>query len=134
MGNCLRKNQISSSQDHENEEITKRVEKMKKTRREDNLKKKVRFKVQDGNKGSDYDGNSSTNGILRIKLVVSKEELKRVLSNKNIENGVKNTTLEELLKDMKLKEKNVSKIEEVDVGLNSWRPDLDSIPEDYSMK
>jgi hypothetical protein len=133
MGNCLRKNQISSSQDHENEEITKRVEKMKRTRREDSLKKKVRFKVQYGNK-SDYDGNSSTNGILRIRLVVSKEELKRVLSNKNIENGVKNTTLEDLLKDMKLKEKNVSKIEEVDVGLNSWRPDLDSIPEDYSMK
>ncbi|KAK2424383.1 hypothetical protein QL285_034750 [Trifolium repens] len=133
MGNCLRKNQISSSQDHENEEITKRVEKMKRTRREDSLKKKVRFKVQYGNK-SDYDGNSSTNGILRIRLVVSKEELKRVLSNKNIENGVKNTTLEDLLKDMKLKEKNVSKIEEVDVGLNCWRPDLDSIPEDYSMK
>ncbi|XP_045806014.1 uncharacterized protein LOC123899003 [Trifolium pratense] len=133
MGNCLKKNQISSSQDHENEEITKRVEKMKKTRREDNLKKKVRFKVQDDNK-SDYDGNSSTSGILRIRLVVSKEELKRVLSNKSIENGVKNTTLEELLKDMKLKDKNVSKIEEVDGGLNSWRPDLDSIPEDYSMK
>ncbi|AES67240.1 hypothetical protein MtrunA17_Chr2g0322651 [Medicago truncatula] len=134
MGNCIRKNQISSAQ-YENEEI-KKVEKMKapkSSRREDSLKKKVRFKIQDGNKGND--GNSSTSGIMRIKLVVSKEELKRVLSNKNIENGVKNTSLEELLKDMKLKEKSVSRVEEIDDGgLDSWKPALDSIPEDHSMK
>jgi len=128
MGNCIRKNQISSAQ-YENEEI-KKVEKMKapnSSRREDSMKKKVRFKIQDGN--------SSTSGFMRIKLVVSKEELKRVLNNKNIENGVKNTSLEELLKDMKLKEKSVSRVEEIDDGvLDSWRPALDSIPEDHSMK
>ncbi|CAL5200543.1 unnamed protein product [Lathyrus oleraceus] len=122
MGNCLIKNQISSKQD-ENEDI-KRVMKMKTPKREeDGMKRKVRFKIQDGN-----------SSIMRIKVVVSKEELKRVLRNKNIENGVKNSSLEELLNDMKLKEKSVAKIEEVDGGLNCWRPDLDSIPEDYSMK
>lgn len=115
MGNCIRKNQISSKQD-ENEDI-KRVMKMKTPRKEDSTKKKV-----------------SDSSIMRIKLVVSKEELKRVLSNKNIVNGVKNTSLEELLNDIKLKEKSVAKVEEVDGGLNCWRPDLDSIPEDYSMK
>lgn len=130
-------NQISSSKD-ENEKVSKRVEKMKtlsstkleKAKRENNMKKKVRFKIQDG-KGSD--GNS-TSGFMRIRLVVSKEELKRVLSNKNVENAAKNTSLMELLNDMKLREKSVSKIEEIDGGLNSWRPGLDSIPEDYSMK
>ncbi|KAL5082025.1 hypothetical protein RYX36_010446 [Vicia faba] len=123
MGNCIRKNQISSKQD-EKEDI-KRVMKMKTPRREeDSLKKKVRFKIQDGNSSS----------IVRVKLVVSREELKRVLRNKNIENGVKNTSLEELLNDMKLKEKSVAKVEADDGGLNCWRPDLDSIPEDYSMK
>ncbi|CAK8535523.1 unnamed protein product [Lathyrus sativus] len=122
MGNCLKKNQVSSKQD-ENEDIKRAMNMKTPKREEDSLKKKVRFKIQDGD--------SST---MRIKLVVGKEELKRVLRNKNIENGVKNSSLEELLNDMKLKEKSVAKFEEVDGGLSCWRPDLDSIPEDYSMK
>lgn len=142
MGNCLRKNQVSSAQD-EGEEV-ERVEKINvkapsslpnkvvKARREDSMKKKVRFKVQDGR-----GGNSSTSGAMRIRLVVTKEELKRVLSNNKNENGAdQHISLEQLLSDMRLREKSVSKIEESDHGsLNScWRPALESIPEDRSMK
>lgn len=142
MGNCLRKNQVSSAQD-EGEEV-ERVEKINvkapsslpnkvvKARREDSMKKKVRFKVQDGR-----GGNSSTSGAMRIRLVVTKEELKRVLSNNKNENGAdQHISLEQLLSDMRLREKSVSKIEGSDHGsLNScWRPALESIAEDRSMK
>ncbi|XP_057457593.1 uncharacterized protein LOC130748390 [Lotus japonicus] len=134
MGNCVRKNQISAAQD-ENEEGTKVEQimkasssspKLEKARRKES--KKVRFNVQDQDhrrcKGS---------GNMRIKLVVTKEELKRMLRNEN-GNDAPQTSLAQLLSDMKLREKSVSKIEENDGGLNSWRPALESIPEDQSFK
>ncbi|KAK7272292.1 hypothetical protein RJT34_28795 [Clitoria ternatea] len=87
-------------------------------------KKKVSFKVQNGNKGNHC---NSTNGPLRIRLVVTKEELKRMLRNKNEDDAPPQTSLEELLSDMKLRERKV-------FDVNSWRPALESIPENRSMK
>ncbi|XP_061336612.1 uncharacterized protein LOC133283727 [Gastrolobium bilobum] len=140
MWKCLRNNQISAQdQDHDNE--GKKVEKIKTSsssskletaRREDSMKKKVRFKIQD-DRGGEGSASNSTSDPVRIRLVVTKEELKRMLSYKNV-NDAQLTSLGQLLSDMKLREKTLSQIEENDGSINSWRPALESIPEDCSMK
>ena len=69
--------------------------------------KKVRFKKEDG-EGSHH--GDSTSGPVRIRLVVTKEELKRVLRDRN-ENDPQHTSLEELLNDMVLRDKRVFEVE-----------------------
>ncbi|XP_027344202.1 uncharacterized protein LOC113856546 [Abrus precatorius] len=133
---CMRNNQIST-QDENGE--SKKVEHIKTSswsktaKREDNMKKKVRFKVQDNKGGKGRLGINSTNVPVRIRLMVTKEELKMMLSNKN-ENDAQHTSLEQLLRDMMLREKSVLEIEENGGSINSWRPALESVPEDRSMK
>lgn len=122
---CLRNNQVSAQDEKEE---GKKVEKIKTL--SCGMKKKVRFKIQDC-EGSTH--GDSRSGRVRIRLVVSKEELKRMLRNKN-ENDAQHTSLEQLLSDMILREKRVSEIGKFGGSINSWRPDLESIPEDHSMK
>ncbi|KAJ1418158.1 hypothetical protein SESBI_16117 [Sesbania bispinosa] len=131
MGNCLKNQILAQDEDEEGkrEEQIKgtSLSKLEKARREDIMKKNVRFKVEDHS--------NSSSGAMRIRLVVTKGELKRVLRNKNIgNNDAQHTSLAQLLSEMRLREKRVSKIEENDESLNSWRPALESIPEDHSMK
>ncbi|KAJ1389237.1 hypothetical protein SESBI_38449 [Sesbania bispinosa] len=132
MGNCLRKNQILAQDEDEEGKRDEKIKgtslsKLEKARREGIMKKKVRFKVEDHS--------SSSSGGMRIRLVVTKGELKRVLRNKNIgNNDAQHTSLAQLLSEMRLREKRVSTIEENYESLNSWRPALESIPEDHSMK
>ncbi|XP_020238214.1 uncharacterized protein LOC109817390 [Cajanus cajan] len=129
---CMRNNQVSAQD--ENEEGKKKVEEMKvfssfklePAKRKDCLKKKVRFELQDNEGGSD--GNSRS-GPVRIRLVVTKQELKRMLRNKN-ENDLQYTSLEHLLSDMVLREKRVCEIGKYGGSINSWRPALESIPEE----
>nr|ACU16518.1 unknown [Glycine max] len=127
MWNCCLRNKQVSSQD-KNEEGGKKVEETKTISR--GMKKKVRFKKEDGEGGHHGD---STSGPVRIRLVVTKEELKRVLRDRN-ENDPQHTSLEELLSDMVLRDKRVFEVEKNAGGINSWRPALESIPEDRSMK
>ena len=75
----------------------------------------------------------STSGAMRISLVVTKEELKRMLRDRN-ENDSQQTSLEQLLSNMVLRDKRVFEVEKNARGINSWRPALESIPEDCSMK
>ncbi|OIW05943.1 hypothetical protein TanjilG_07219 [Lupinus angustifolius] len=145
MGNCLRNNKISA-QDHENygthvescdvakvqkvnassssklKESVQKEQGMKK-------KKKVRFNIQNDDGEENGDGGSEKNsrsGVVRIKVVMTQKEFKRVLSCQNDEH---NTSLEQLLSAFKFRG-GVSKICEYNnVGTSSWRPALESIPE-----
>jgi len=138
MGNCLANNKILAQDDHENySDEQAKVEKMKTSsstkfeaspRKEKCMKKhkKVRFEIQNDeevDRGSD--GNSRS---VRIRVVMTQEELKKMLSSKD-END--NTTLEQLLGIMKLRG---GKICKRDLGVCSWRPALESIPEDRLIK
>ncbi|KAF1885074.1 hypothetical protein Lal_00028963 [Lupinus albus] len=119
MGNCLRNNKISA-QDLENYETQvescdeAKVEKVKASslsnlkesvQKEQSTKKKVRFNVQndddDDDEGEDRGSDdNSRNGVVRIKVVMTRKELKRVLSCKNEEH---NTSLDQLLSALKFR-------------------------------
>ena len=141
MGNCLRNNKISS-QNHENYDdalvIDAKVDKVKALslskmeetpRMEQSIKKKVRFKTQ--NYDSAYEGERGSDGnsrSVRIRVVMTQEELKRMLRFKD-----EHTSLEQLLHAVKLRGGKISEVGKFDddQGLNSsWKPSLDSIPED----
>ncbi|CAL0333922.1 unnamed protein product [Lupinus luteus] len=109
MGNCLRNDKISAQV--ESCDVAK-VEKVKASsmsklkesvQKEQGMKKKVRFNIQNddeeegGDRGSD---DNSRSGVVRIKVVMTQKELKRVLSCKNEEH---NTSLEQLLSALKFK-------------------------------
>jgi hypothetical protein len=139
MGNCLTNNKILAQDDHENYNDQAKVEKMKtsspsvkfeaRPRNEKCMKnkKKVRFDIQNdkGDKGGD--GNSRS-GTMRIRVVMTQEELKKMLSCKD---EYENNTLEQLLGVMKLRG---GKICKHDLNVYSWKPALESIPEDHLIK
>lgn len=89
-------------------------------------KNRVRLRLQEGN--------SETNsGVVRIKLVVTQEELKQILSYKS-RSGSNFSSAEQLLSEMKImRGRSVSEVDKSDHGTivhGSWRPTLESIPED----
>ncbi|XP_045828523.1 uncharacterized protein LOC123920301 [Trifolium pratense] len=140
MGNCLTNNKILAQDDHENyNDQARKVENMKtfssskfeaRSRNEKCMKnkKKVRFDIQndkEGDKGGDGNSRSKT---MRIRVVMTQEELKKMLSCKD---EYENNTLEQLLGLMKLRGGKISKH---DLGEYSWKPALESIPEDRLIK
>jgi hypothetical protein len=134
MGNCLTNNKILAQDDHENYNDQAKVEKMKtsslsvkfeaRPRNEKCMKnkKKVRFDIK-----NESDGNSRS-GTMRIRVVMTQEELKKMLSCKD---EYENNTLEQLLGVMKLRG---GKICKHDLNVYSWKPALESIPEDHLIK
>ncbi|TKY66968.1 hypothetical protein E2542_SST09859 [Spatholobus suberectus] len=136
MGNCLRNNKISS-QDHENYEApvieanveqvkTLSLSKLEALRMEQSMKKKVRFKIQNDT----YEGERRSHGhsrSVRIRVVMTQEELKRMLRFKD---EAQHTSLEQLLDAVKLRGGRISEVGVYGEGMNSWKPSLDSIPED----
>ncbi|KAK7282141.1 hypothetical protein RIF29_10714 [Crotalaria pallida] len=157
MGNCLRNNKITSAQDHENYDsqvapssADVKVEKIIKAsssslpklealpkQKEQGMKKKVRFDIQneydegdDRSRGSCTCHADSRSGVVRIKVVMTQKELKRMLlSCKKDEQHT--TSLEQLLSAVMLRGGRISEVCEFNGGMNnSWRPALESIPED----
>lgn len=141
MGNCLRNNKVLA-QDHEIEnygceEKFEEVKTFPPSKLEDpSLKqcmkkknKKVRFKIE-----NDGDGDSRS-GAVRIRVVMTQEELKRMLSYKD-DSADPHTSLEQLLCAIELRggKFSVSDVSEFDGGTNSWRPALESIPEERLLK
>ncbi|KAI9094195.1 hypothetical protein K1719_026777 [Acacia pycnantha] len=156
MGNCLiRNNQISAQDDDDDNYVVvdeqraesevdqekkktltsgssfESEEGMKKKKR---IKKKVRFELQedDDDKEEGREKIRRKSGSVRIKLVVTQKELKRILSH---DNGTQQqTTLEQLLSSVKLRgSKRICEVIGGDNGgaINAWRPTLESIPEDH---
>ncbi|XP_058729632.1 uncharacterized protein LOC131601758 [Vicia villosa] len=136
MGNCFTNNKISTQEDHESYNNQTKVEKMKTSSslkfepkpRKEKKNKKVRFEIQnDEEVDRRSDGNNSRN-VRRIRVVMTQEELKKMLSCKD---EYENTTLEQLLGVMRLRG---GKICKHDLGVDSWKPALESIPEDRLIK
>ncbi|RDY07201.1 hypothetical protein CR513_08712, partial [Mucuna pruriens] len=134
MGNCLRNSKISA-QDHEAPVIEAKVEQIKTLGVEQSIKKKnkkVRFSIQnidtcEGERGSSHHGNSRS-GSVRIRVVMTQEELKRMLMCKG---QAQHTSLEQLLDAVKLRGGRISEDGECHEGnMNSWTPSLVTIPED----
>ncbi|KAG8498779.1 hypothetical protein CXB51_005211 [Gossypium anomalum] len=93
-----------------------------------NKKKVVRFNLNEKNSGDDRSGKQgeSKNGVVRIRLVVTQEELKQILSSKK---DLRQSSMEQLIKAVKLRGVRVSEDGRTSDG--AWRPALESIPEEH---
>ncbi|XP_057508961.1 uncharacterized protein LOC130791717 [Actinidia eriantha] len=90
-------------------------------------KKTVRFRFNEED-GADKERNGySKNGAVRIRVVVTRRELIQILRSET-----KYSSVEQLLKAMKLKSRKISPVRTSDERTNrGWRPALESIPEDH---
>lgn len=139
MGNCLRNNKVSSQDHQENYDtqvIGAKVEKVKafplsklEAPRVEQSTKKVRFKMQNDNCEGEKGGHGNSRRV-RIRVVMTQEELKRMLKCKD---EAQHTSLEQLLNAVKLRGGRISEVGECEERMNSWKPSLDSIPEDRLM-
>lgn len=139
MGNCLISNNKVSAQDHDKHESDKEAEAIQHTITPimSSKKKTVRFKLQEDEddssrviKNGTHDDESNS-GVVRIRLVVTQQELKQLLNYKN--DSVSNrSSVEQLLSA--LKSRSGRRISADQIGTSttdeSWRPVLESIPED----
>ncbi|KAK9285415.1 hypothetical protein L1049_024608 [Liquidambar formosana] len=144
MGNCLMGSKIQALQEEKNEPpkeevVTKEIKslapsKLEPARRGDGGKKKtVTFKLSEensvdgGSGGGGGGGGDSKGGVVRIRVVVTQRELQQLL---NYKEGSKYSSVEQLLGAMKLRSKRISQVRTSEEGI-SWRPALESIPEDH---
>ncbi|THG18497.1 ABC transporter F family member 4 [Camellia sinensis] len=136
MGNCVTSNKILG-QDEKDEQPREERAIERSVRHVDGGKKKsVRFKLheEEEEEEEEEDGNGeerqgcSKGGAVRIRVVVTQRELIRILNTKS-----KYSSVEQMLGEMKLKSRKISQIRSSDdEGTNgSWRPALESIPEDH---
>ncbi|KAG2717008.1 hypothetical protein I3843_03G155300 [Carya illinoinensis] len=141
MGSCLSSTGTRTAAQDEKEELPKGEEEVvEQTESESkpvkllqadgakSKKKMVRFKLQedDDNVGrGSTDHGDSRSGVVRIRVVVTLKELKRIL---NSEENFEYSSVEELVSAMKLK-RTTCKAKTSDV--DSWKPALESIPEDH---
>ncbi|KAK8529117.1 hypothetical protein V6N13_102048 [Hibiscus sabdariffa] len=157
MGNCFTSNKIASQNVHDNPneahefikemgnvtvsnkegaaEESDGVNKKKKKKRK---RKVVRFKLNEENGVDDGSGKhgESRNGVVRIRLVVTQEELKQIILSSG--KDLKQPSMEQLVKVMKLRGVRVSEggrtsnDDDDDGGFHGgWRPALESIPEEH---
>ncbi|XP_041003191.1 uncharacterized protein LOC121248713 [Juglans microcarpa x Juglans regia] len=142
MGSCLSSEIRTAKQDKKEElpkgeeEVVEQTESCPRPESEpvkllqaDGAKKKmVRFKLQedDDNVGrGSTDHGDSRSGVVRIRVVVTLKELKQILNSENFQYS----SVEELVSAMKLKRSRTCKAKTSDG--DSWRPALESIPEDH---
>lgn len=159
MGNCLRSNRVIAQE--EKHELPKEVEAMKNTRStlppsksdpkkdiDGRKRKTVRFKLSEeaiskeeeesqktvrlqvledaNNKGDQADRKGT---VVRIKVVLTQRELKQILSN---DKNSKFSSVEQFLSAMKMRSRSFSHDRVSDENVDpSWKPALESIPEDH---
>ncbi|KAG5252063.1 hypothetical protein OIU76_008278 [Salix suchowensis] len=68
---------------------------------------------------------SKGGGAVRIRVVVTREELKQIL---NFRKNMKNSSVEEIIGALRLRERRADRGE---IMSSSWKPVLDSIPEEH---
>ena len=153
MGNCLR----SSSNKVLAEDIDEQESKMELAQtlapkefehgRDAKKKNRVSFKLQEEEEdrhrhrdrdrdrdlcGTRRNSGNSRSGVVRIRMVVTQEELKQILDYKKSDS--KFSSVEQLLREMRLRGRSVFQVEKNygNCGINgSWSPALESIPEDH---
>ncbi|XVF85663.1 hypothetical protein PTKIN_Ptkin17bG0134400 [Pterospermum kingtungense] len=137
MGNCLTSNnkiQAENDQDEAIKETGKVITGLEgaaevadgvMTKKKKKQKKKiVRFKLDEENYVDGGKQGETKNGVVRIRVVVSQEELRQILSSRK---DLKQSSMEELVRVMKLRGTRVSE----DGFHGAWRPALESIPEEH---
>ncbi|KAK8655762.1 hypothetical protein V6N13_108329 [Hibiscus sabdariffa] len=152
MGNCFTSNKIAYSEnDHDdsqscsNEAIKETgnvaVSDMERAAEEsdgvNSKKKKVaRFKLSGETGGDDGSGKQgeSKNGVVRIRLVVTLEELKQIIMSAG--EDLKQPSMEQMMRVLKLRGVRVSEDGTTGDGGEfrgdgGWRPELESIPEEH---
>ncbi|KAL4360928.1 hypothetical protein GQ457_04G010470 [Hibiscus cannabinus] len=149
MGNCFTSNKIASQNDQDNPQSCSNEahEFIKETgnitvsnkegaaRESDGVKKKkkkvVRFKLNEENGDDDGSGKhgESRNGVVRIRLVVTQEELKQIILSSG--KDLKQPSMEELVRVMRLRGVRVSEGGRTSDDDGGWRPALESIPEEH---
>ncbi|XP_038999432.1 uncharacterized protein LOC120124958 [Hibiscus syriacus] len=88
-------------------------------------KKMVRFKLNDDGSGEQGE---SKNGVVRIRLVVTQEELKQIILSSG--KDLMQPSMEQLTRVLKLRGVRVSG-DDGDEFHGGWRPALESIPEEH---
>ncbi|KAF5741437.1 hypothetical protein HS088_TW10G00434 [Tripterygium wilfordii] len=134
MGSCFTSKKIIQEETFEPQMLAVSRSQDKKNVEAPKIKKKVvRFKLQEQQISTPVDEEchgESKDGAVRIRLVLTKEELKQILSCKK---DFKHPSLEQIVNVMKLRRR-INLLEartSTDGGLNgNWRPSLESIPED----
>ncbi|XP_039028972.1 uncharacterized protein LOC120163004 [Hibiscus syriacus] len=145
MGNCFTSNKIVSEQDDPQSRINEANEAIKETGNSTisnmegaaegsdgvnmKMKKVVRFKLNDDGSGEETE---SKNGAVRIRLVVTQEELKQIILSSG--KDLKQPSMEQLTRVLKLRGARVSGDGRRSDGgefLGGWRPALESIPEEH---
>ncbi|GAV91120.1 DUF4228 domain-containing protein [Cephalotus follicularis] len=139
MGNCLTSNCKIVAQEEINHEPSSELDESNQTiqlapyptkRTCGNEKKMVRFKLEDERNVDRERHGKSKDEVVRIRVVVTKKELKHILSYKK---DFKCSSVEELVTAIKLSGRLISHVNETreeDVN-DAWRPALESIPEDH---
>ncbi|KAL1126439.1 hypothetical protein V6Z11_A13G111300 [Gossypium hirsutum] len=127
MGNCFTSTKVVAQDDQDETEDIKDTRNVipaagvLETKKE-KKKKVVSSKVNEEN---NVDSGKPKDGVVRIRFVVTRKELKQILSSGKDLN--KYSSKEELVRAMKLRENEVC-----DDGFNgAWRPALETIPEEY---
>ncbi|XP_014493707.1 uncharacterized protein LOC106755983 [Vigna radiata var. radiata] len=130
MGNCLRKNKISAqNNDKCDASVVDKVEKVKVVRILSKLEaaemeeRMMKKKVKNG-------GSCKSGGVMRISVVMSQQELKRMLRCKD--EAQQQSSMEQFLHAVKLRGRRISEVgaDSDHHRISSWKPSLDTIPED----
>ncbi|KAF5746068.1 hypothetical protein HS088_TW06G00233 [Tripterygium wilfordii] len=131
MGNCLTSNKIQVEEETiEPQMLPMSRSEVKKNVEGDKIKKKiVRFKLQEQGSVDEGGRGESTDGAVRIRVVLTKQELKLIL---NCKQDFKDSSLEQFINAMKSRKRiNILEARTSDGGFNgNWRPALESISED----
>ncbi|KAL3754480.1 hypothetical protein ACJRO7_001679 [Eucalyptus globulus] len=136
MGNCLVSNKVIA-RDHEDEISQSKLEPAIRVHggknKNEKMKKSVSFKLKDNvdevvRDNRPHIGESSKSGVLRVRVLVTKEELKQILKNTQ---DRKFSSVEQLLSASKLRNRSISEVRIGDRGFdgNNRRLHLESIPE-----
>ncbi|KAI3412685.1 uncharacterized protein J3R85_017023 [Psidium guajava] len=137
MGNCLVGNKVVAH-DHEDEAPESRLEPAIRVdggkNKKEKVKKSVSFKLKEEDDDEVFrdnrprDGDSSESAVLRVRVVVTREELKQILKYTQ---DHKFSSAEQLLSALKLRNRSVSEARIGDRGFdsNNRRLHLESIPE-----
>ncbi|XVE74472.1 hypothetical protein DITRI_Ditri12bG0019700 [Diplodiscus trichospermus] len=152
MGNCLTSNKVLAENDQDDPQGCRQAEAITGKVTVSNLeravevadggvkvnkkkeKKVVRFKLNEENNVDRGKHGESNNGVVRIRLVVTHNELKQILSCSK--DHLKHSSMEQLIKVVKLRGTRISEagrtIDDDDDGFHgAWRPALESIPEEH---
>ncbi|KAJ4851235.1 hypothetical protein Tsubulata_022290 [Turnera subulata] len=130
-GNALQQSLATKMGDHRSANAITNIEP---SNHVEGVKRKiVRVKVgEEGDIEKGGFGEAANQAGVRIRIVVTRKELKQILSH-NSNDLIKHSSVEQLVRAMKLRERRVHAAKTAgdgDISAGNWRPALASIPEE----